>query len=67
MTRFAGPVGLLVGVLLIVVGAVLQASGAAAVVFCSVIGAGILLAFAGVIVWLVQAFRHRAPAHPLAS
>lgn len=67
MRTFAGPTVLMLGVLVIIVGAVLQATGAAAVVFCSVIGAGIVLAVVGGGIWFVQAFRHRTTASPLAS
>jgi hypothetical protein len=67
MRMFAGPTVLMLGVLVMIVGAILQATGAAAVVFCSVIGAGIIVAIVGGAVWLVQAFRHRPTTHPLAS
>lgn len=59
MTRYVGPVGLVLGVVVIAIGAAFQVSGAAPVVFCSVIGAGIVLALACGIVWLFQGLRHR--------
>ncbi len=58
MSRYVGPVGTVLGIVVIVVGAILQASGAAPVVFCSVIGGGIVLAILGAGVWIVRAVRH---------
>ena len=66
MRTLAGPTVLMLGVLVIIIGADLQASGAVAVVFCSVIGAGIVVALVGGAVWTVQAVRHRTPARPAA-
>ena len=59
MTRYVGPVGLLLGVVVIAIGVAFQVAGAAPVVFCSVIGAGIVLALACGIIWLFQGLRHR--------
>lgn len=67
MRTFAGPTVLMLGVLVIIIGAILQAAGAVPLLFCSVIGAGIVVAIVGGAVWAVQAFGHRTPAHPLAS
>jgi len=58
MTRYVGPVGLLFGVVVIAIGVAFQVAGAAAVVFCSVIGAGIVLSLACGIIWLFQTLRH---------
>lgn len=55
--RYLGPIGIVIGIVAVIGGALLQMYGAAAVVFCSVIGAGLLLILAGVVVWLVRAFR----------
>lgn len=59
MTRLLGPVGVLVGVVAVIIGALLQASGAAGVVFCSVIGGGILLIVVGGGLWLIRALGGR--------
>jgi len=59
MTRYIGPAGVVLGVVVIAIGAAFQVAGAAPVVFCSVIGAGIVLALACAIVWLFQGLRHR--------
>ena len=67
MRTFAGPTVFLLGVLVIVVGAFLQTAGAAALLFCSVIGAGIVVAIVGGVIWAVQAFGHRTAARTLAS
>ena len=67
MRTFAGPTVFVLGALVIIVGAFLQTAGAAALLFCSVIGAGIVVAIVGGAIWAVQAFGHRTPAHPLAS
>lgn len=59
MSRVIGPVGVLLGVVAIVAGVFLQLSGAAALVYCSVIGGGILLLLAGGVVWSIHAVRDR--------
>jgi len=55
MSENAGPMGILFGVLVMAAGIVLQASGARAIIFSSMIGAGILLSLASGVFWLVQA------------
>ena len=55
--RYVGPGVILLGIVAVIAGALFQIYGAAAVVFCSVIGGGILLIIAGAIVWLVRTFR----------
>ena len=52
---------LVVGVVAVVVGLFLQAGGASAFVFCSVVGAGILLTVVGFTVWAVGAWPHDRP------
>ena len=61
-----GPIAVVVGVVVVIIGALLQIYGAAAVVFCSVIGGGILLAIAGAAIWLIRAFKPRTPG-PMAA
>jgi cation transporter-like permease len=62
MSRAIGIAMLLVGLVAVVVGLMLQAGGAAAVVFCSVIGGGMLLAIIGFGAWAIEAWSHRPPA-----
>ena len=64
--RYLGPVGIVIGIVTVIVGALFQIYGAAAVVFCSVIGGGLILILAGVVVWLVRAFRPHTPG-PMAA
>ena len=62
MSRYVGPAGVVLGVVVVIIGAFLQAFGAAVVVFCSVIGGGLLLAIAGGAIWIVEFVReHRTP------
>lgn len=61
MRGYTAPAALVLGLLMIFAGGILQASGAAAIVFCSVIGVGIVVAVVGGGYWLVQALRHRTP------
>ncbi len=62
MLRYIGPAGVVLGVVVIAIGVAFQIAGAAAVVFCSVIGAGIVLAVACGIVWLFQGLHRGTPA-----
>ncbi|HET9780517.1 MAG TPA: hypothetical protein VFR33_01965 [Candidatus Dormibacteraeota bacterium] len=64
--KYIGPVGIFLGLILVLIGALLQVNGAAAVVFCSTIGAGIVLIVAAGGYWLVSALRHRTPG-PIAA
>lgn len=66
MPRYIAAFAFALGVVAIVVGGVLQATGAAAVVFCSVIGGGIILAIAAAVTWLVQTFRQHGTPHAAA-
>lgn len=59
--RYGGPAGVILGVAAVIVGALFQIYGAAAIVFCSVIGAGLVLIVAGAIFWFVEARRHGTP------
>lgn len=59
--RYVGPGGIIAGIVVVIAGALFQIYGAAPVVFCSVIGAGLVLVVAAVVVWLVRAFRPRTP------
>ncbi len=59
--RYMGPAAVVLGIVVAIVGALFQIYGAAAVVFCSVIGAGLVLIVAGAIVWFVEARRHGTP------
>jgi hypothetical protein len=59
--RYLGPAAVVLGIVVAIVGALFQIYGAAAVVFCSVIGAGLVLIVAGAIVWFVEARRHGTP------
>ena len=61
MRYLLGPGGLILGVVVVVVGALLQINGAVAAVVCSTIGLGIVLILAGGGYWLVAALRHRRP------
>ena len=65
MGRAIGIAMLLVGLVAIAAGLLLQAGGASAVVFCSVVGAGMLLAIVGFAAWAIEAWSRRPPA-PLA-
>jgi hypothetical protein len=56
-----GPAAVVLGIVVAIAGALFQIYGAAAVVFCSVIGAGLVLIVAGAIVWFVEARRHGTP------
>jgi hypothetical protein len=59
--RFVGPIGILAGMVAVIAGGLLQMYGAAAIVFCSVIGAGIVLIVAAGAIWLFRALRPRTP------
>ena len=62
VSRYLGFTALVIGVLAVIVGLFLQGGGAAAVVFCSVIGGGFVLMIAGFVAWAVSAWSHRPPA-----
>ena len=62
MSRYLGFTTLVIGVLAVIVGLFLQGGGAAAVVFGSVIGGGIVLMVAGFVAWAIGAWSHRPPA-----
>lgn len=59
--RYLGLIAVVVGLVAVGVGALLQAGGAASVVFCSTIGFGIVLVILGGVYWLVRALRHQTP------
>lgn len=59
--KYIGPVGTFLGLIVVLVGALLQINGAAAAVFCSTIGAGIVLIVLAGGYWLITALRHRTP------
>lgn len=59
--KYIGLGGILLGLVAVVAGALLQIYGAAAVVFCSTIGVGIVLIVLGGGYWLVTALRHQTP------
>ena len=61
MRGYTAPAALVLGLVMIFAGGILQASGAAAVVFLTVIGVGIVVAVVGAGYWLVQALRHGTP------
>jgi hypothetical protein len=56
-----GPVGVLIGVAVVIVGIVFQVAAMSAWVYCSVIGAGAVLIVVAGAIWLVYALRHRTP------
>ncbi len=62
MLRYIGPAGLVLGVVVLAIGIAFQVAGASAVVYCSVGGAGILLALACGVIWLFQGLHHGTPA-----
>lgn len=59
MSRMLAPVAAVVGVLVIIVGIFFQVTGASAVVYCSVIGGGIVLFAIGGGIWTVHALKNR--------
>ena len=59
--RYLGPVGVLIGIVAVVVGAMFQIFGAAPVVFCSTIGVGIVLIVLAGGYWAIRAFTTRTP------
>lgn len=59
MSRLLAPVGALVGVIAIIAGIYLQVTGAAAVVYCSVIGGGIILLLVGGGIWTARVLKDR--------
>ncbi|HLJ19284.1 MAG TPA: hypothetical protein VKU84_03755 [Stellaceae bacterium] len=62
MLHYIGPAGLVLGVVVIAIGIAFQVAGASAVVFWSVMGAGIVLALACGIIWLFQELHRGTPA-----
>lgn len=60
MTR-VGPVGVMLGVALVVIGLVTQVVGMSAWVYCSVVGIGLVVAIVAGAIWVVQARRHGTP------
>lgn len=65
MTRVV-PIGVLIGLAVVIVGVAFQVLAMSAWVYCSVIGAGIVLIVAAGGIWLAQTLRHRTPG-PLAA
>ena len=59
MSKTWAPVSVLVGVVAIIAGIVFQVTGAAAVVYCSVIGGGILLLVIGGAFWATHVVKDR--------
>jgi flagellar biosynthesis protein FliQ len=59
--RYFGPVAIVLGLVAVIVGALLQINGAAAVFFCSTIGLGIVLIVVGACYWIVKTLRHQTP------
>lgn len=59
MSRMLAPVSAVVGLLVIIVGIFFQVTGASAVVYCSVIGGGIVLLAIGGGIWTVHALKNR--------
>ncbi len=67
MSRLYAPAAVLLGAVVVLIGALLQISGAAPVVFCSVIGVGIVVAIGGAVTWIVQFTRDRRTPTSLAA
>ena len=59
MTKILAPLSVLVGVVAIIAGIFFQVTGAAAAVYCSVIGGGILLLVIGGAFWAAHAVKDR--------
>jgi hypothetical protein len=64
MAKVLAPVIVLLGVVVAVAGLIFQASGAAAVVYCSVVGGGLVLIAAGAVIWSVHTLRDRKHRKP---
>lgn len=56
-----GPIGILIGLAVVIVGIAFQVLGMSAWVYCSVAGIGVVLIVAAGATWLVHAMRHRTP------